>query len=1421
MVVEVPLISAPDLGMSSGKVDDSHRKKQQGGVELVAGQEAVGRPATVRDVAAAVWEDGKITAFERDSGRHRFRSNSDGQERWLCLGRSIFRWLAPHPAGAPPNPTFKDFPGQEAAIGWKVKVYWSEMGRWYVGYVKSFDQKTGRHIVRFCDGDVRDYSLREEAVLWVEKPASGRESRKRPRKDSGLDSSGRSPTARGKRNKDLLGVGPRSGATANGAESASREEEVSSGVMDPRLAQSGGGADDAEGGAGSERAGCEGDNCPAAGDKRAPVVDSCKTSTAEVQTNDHDKQQPSQPSAATSKRSGGKTPGTSSDNTKGAENGARKLENNHEVVFRRLRQRKSPNKPSGAATSQVPANPHLNILRTRVAIWWEEDMRHYRGQVTSYREETGEYLIAYDDGESEEVLLTKERFRWIGPRGKSVGYNSSMRDIMLELGAEGLSAEPNANPSPPESVVNEGRPTTPGEMIGRRAFVFWAGDGQYHEAEVLAYDKRRKVHLVWYHDGEQEWLDMGSESVVWGDTARGCTFAAGLEAGEEPPRGRAAVGWRVGVFWKEDGRFYEGTVTNYNTGTGRHDVNYDDGEVENLSLSSEKVIWKLPAGVGGKGGKKGGKSDRRTVAAKKGAQQAGAKKASATPENTAQDDARGEQVTPPQQALAPSKAKAKSTGKGKSKTGKLAATKRMVGPKGQMAQKRQRASAQDGSGERRMDQKDPSAGTLPTRVPKHPLDRGSTPGSLAEDMAKDGNDQNLQGCNYAAEHTAKIGSGEHPAVGKLPTGSDSLDLRDRKALRCSIAAPVGNVETGERVLSDAWDPIEVSSPLKVESANQVHNFSVSGWEKNNQRKGPSANVQPVQDPLSRDGTDTGSEQFGDSRGPWTDEARDGSAPPSPGTQAAQHKAARLESMDVDENQTHQSMEDEIPTGPDLSLFKDGGLPNVDATRVVRLPEEFGSLQVRFRITAGSHGGAPSSEPKPAGRNKIPSIPYQVEDGYGNQTGNPKAQLQRRLAMAGQFLSTLEKFENAHMTLGRLPSACDLHALEVAVAQGKRRRRRNARPARGPSVSGGLVEASGPKSSDFSQVSFLRRHLSSSSSGSLKQKATPHSSAPQEQQPMSGDQEALQQERKTIGIKEPKDEHKMLSAAEPGSNRKAVGIKEPREELKSLNVKEPGNGCKVVSDKGPREEHRVLVVKEPRRSAVGGRGGTRDSGVRPVHVHDARSTLPGRLYTGAAQTSSCLVLQMPPTSGAQIGVSSVPAIAPAYYLTEYSVEDPVAGAEPDSDAVKPVSSSDTMRVTPSDAREQSKDDCEAQRATADTVVDATPLGELRTGSERCIQQRVDVVTQPMAVLQADKLCDPSTGAPDENRVSHPDKTERCADLPEAAGMQASDDLEDLMIGVSDGRDAGDKDGHSDEEPHSGVRRVLETCQSRTDVAAGND
>ncbi len=59
----------------------------------------------------------------------------------------------------------------------QVKVFWPAMGRWYIGRVSAFDGKTGRHTVQFKDGDKREYTLRHEAVVWLDVPGLDRASR--------------------------------------------------------------------------------------------------------------------------------------------------------------------------------------------------------------------------------------------------------------------------------------------------------------------------------------------------------------------------------------------------------------------------------------------------------------------------------------------------------------------------------------------------------------------------------------------------------------------------------------------------------------------------------------------------------------------------------------------------------------------------------------------------------------------------------------------------------------------------------------------------------------------------------------------------------------------------------------------------------------------------------------------------------------------------------------------------------------------------------------------------------------------------------------------------------------------------------------------------------------------------------------------
>lgn len=66
------------------------------------------------------------------------------------------------------------------------------------------------------------------------------------------------------------------------------------------------------------------------------------------------------------------------------------------------------------------------------------------------------------------------------------------------------------------------------------------------------------MHHVLYDDGEDEWVRLGSEHVVWtGHLPRQSQHPVGLRPGTTAPTKGAAVGWRVAVYWKDDQTLYE------------------------------------------------------------------------------------------------------------------------------------------------------------------------------------------------------------------------------------------------------------------------------------------------------------------------------------------------------------------------------------------------------------------------------------------------------------------------------------------------------------------------------------------------------------------------------------------------------------------------------------------------------------------------------------------------------------------------------------------------------------------------------------------------------------------------------------------------------------------------------------------------
>lgn len=69
-------------------------------------------------------------------------------------------------------------------------------------------------------------------------------------------------------------------------------------------------------------------------------------------------------------------------------------------------------------------------------------LSNLQGKITSYSPQSGKFTVKYDDGQSEQVMLERERFVWHSPRGLSAGYRTALHSLMQQLGAEGLQPEP-------------------------------------------------------------------------------------------------------------------------------------------------------------------------------------------------------------------------------------------------------------------------------------------------------------------------------------------------------------------------------------------------------------------------------------------------------------------------------------------------------------------------------------------------------------------------------------------------------------------------------------------------------------------------------------------------------------------------------------------------------------------------------------------------------------------------------------------------------------------------------------------------------------------------------------------------------------------------------------------------------------------
>lgn len=287
-----------------------------------------------------------------------------------------------------------------------------------------------------------------------------------------------------------------------------------------------------------------------------------------------------------------------------------------------------------------------NILGQRLSIFWEgTDLGDvwYDGRVVEYNHAKKEYLVEYDDGDTDWYDLDKVKYTILPPESS----RSNVDDELVTKEDEGGDS----------SAATTGRQTFSSlglsgvSILGRTLEVYWSdpdsGDAWY-KGVLKEYRISDGKHFIAFEDGDSDWYDLedikyrlpatdgaaevggaagacvGSESDLHHDhhTAHGHTSTWTKEDVAEQKRtineqglsGEEAMGATVEIFWQDDeadggGMWYAGNIDEYN---GKlHHVTYEDGDSDWYDLSSIKHhVLEMPLSKRSSKKSKGGEEDK-------------------------------------------------------------------------------------------------------------------------------------------------------------------------------------------------------------------------------------------------------------------------------------------------------------------------------------------------------------------------------------------------------------------------------------------------------------------------------------------------------------------------------------------------------------------------------------------------------------------------------------------------------------------------------------------------------------------------------------------------------------------------------------------------------------------------------------------
>ena len=573
---------------------------------LVAGKEAIGRPIAIWSNKAMEWAKATIAQFNAEKGQHlvRFSEREPGSvkhaESWLLLSKTRFQWLEKPPANMPPNPTNAGAPKGEEAVGYKVRVFWPGMARWYLGTVQAYEMETGLHTVKYRDGDVQKLKLRNEAVVYLEKKSNQRDKTKVTKIETAKTTGGKrsrisekvgkaslqepeSSTSNPQKKRKLsVATGGNSTTTSEGVGQTGKGSATASGTLSSTSTHSMNNPKNGE-----MKSVPKNQNDSKLPEKKKIKDQKKKESKKDGTKKDGRPQSNQQRSSVSSPRPRGRPPGS----------GNKGSSLNRKAINDRKHVR------SGNANEEVIKVSGSSVVGARVAIFWNDDIACSKGKIIQFDSYHKRHKIMYDDGEEEWVALPREIFRYLSPRAKSAGCTPAFRTAMSDLGADQESGRSklrltDTSLNGTKELMWEVCPDfpPPEKATGWKVSLKSASDGRWHGAEVLCYDSSNKKHCLLYDDGEDEWVNFDEEEVRWHHPSGvGASVAfPGKSPGLPNPSKEKAIGWRIAVFCPDKKTFSSGVISSFSEETGKHDVSYDDRQDSSIIIGEEKVKWILP-----------------------------------------------------------------------------------------------------------------------------------------------------------------------------------------------------------------------------------------------------------------------------------------------------------------------------------------------------------------------------------------------------------------------------------------------------------------------------------------------------------------------------------------------------------------------------------------------------------------------------------------------------------------------------------------------------------------------------------------------------------------------------------------------------------------------------------------------------------